>query len=118
MISVCLIATAGIGAISASDEPLGGVTVGIINPEGATIPIKTFESSDPLDVTMTKSKDGSMNISKNGIRISEDELNDSLSLDKADALKPSEKIDAFAGRYLFYAYVERFNTSFTISFDK
>ncbi len=106
LISMCLIATVGIGAVSASDDPVGGVTVGIISPEGAITPIKTFESSDPIDVTMTRNEDGSMNISKNGIRVSEDELSDSLSLDKADALKPSEKIDAFAGRYLFYAYAE------------
>ncbi len=74
LISVCLIATAGIGAISASDEPVGVVSVGKINPDGDLTVLGIFESSEPIDVTVTKDEDGSMNITKNGIRVPEDEL--------------------------------------------
>ncbi len=78
LISMCLIATAGIGAVSASDkpsdEPVGGVSVGKINSDGSLTVLGTFESSEPIDVMVTEDEDGSMNITKNGIRVPEDEL--------------------------------------------
>ena len=74
LISMCVIVTAGIGAVSASDEPVGGITVGKINPDGTTTVIKTFESSGPIVVTVTRNEDGSMNITKEEREMSEDEL--------------------------------------------
>ncbi len=62
LISMCLIATAGIGAVSASDEASGGVIVGKINPDGTNTEVKTIEGSGPMAVTATVNEDGSMNI--------------------------------------------------------
>jgi len=119
LISMCVIVTAGIGAVSASDEPVAGITMYKINPDGTTTPIKTFEGSGPMVVTATMNEDGSMDMTKEDRRISEDELCGGLGLDNcpnihkvtpetelpvniedenggitAGILNPSEKIDA------------------------
>jgi len=74
LISMCLIVTAGIGAISASDEaPCTVTTVGIINPDGTTTVIETFEGCSPMVVTVTPNEDGSTNITKEDRQISEEE---------------------------------------------
>ena len=82
LISMCLIATAGIGAVSASDEPsdepVGVVSVGKINPDGSHTVLGIFESSEPTEGTVTRNEDGSTSITKNGIPVPEDELCDSL----------------------------------------
>ena len=115
LISMCLIVTAGIGAVSASDEAPCAVTVGKINPDGTTTVVKTFEGSGPMVVTVTQNEDGSTNITKEDREISEDErhssnaykgimitpetelpvniVNENCSL-TADVLKPYVKIDA------------------------
>ncbi len=81
LISMCLIATAGIGAVSASDEASGGVIVGKINPDGTTTEVKTIEGSGPMAVTATVNEDGSMNITDDNRRVSEDGLCGGLGLD-------------------------------------
>jgi len=121
LISMCVIVTAGIGAVSASDEPVGSVTVGKINPDGTTTVIKTFESSGPMVVTATQNEDGSMNITREEREMSEDELFSNKKIIKkvkitpetelpidiegegfritANTLEPSERIDASARAY-------------------
>ena len=130
LISMCLIATAGIGAVSASDEPVTGVTVYEINPDGTTTVIKTFEGNGPMVATATANEDGSINITKENSQISEDELFGGLDLDNPNVhsgtitpetelpmdiehedgcgitaeyftLEPSEKIDVSGGRTLY-----------------
>ncbi len=120
---MCLIATAGIGAVSASDEPVCTVTL-FQDHDGTATVLGIFESSGPLNVTVTQNEDGSTNTYKNGIRIPEEELCFGLGIDNcpyvypeevipelvnmigegiitADTLKPPEKTDAPA-RTLFY----------------
>ena len=76
LISMCLIATAGIGAVSASDEPVGDyvITIFKINPDGTTTTIETFESSGPIVVKETMNEDGSRNIIREYRERTEDEL--------------------------------------------
>jgi len=74
LISMCLVVTAGIGAISASDEaPCTTTTVGKINPDGTTTVIETFEGCSPMVVTVTQNEDGSTNITKEDRQITEEE---------------------------------------------
>ncbi len=123
LVSMCLVVTAGIGAVSASDEaPCTTTTVSKINPDGTTTVIETFEGCSPMVVTVTPNEDGSLNITKEDRQITEEErhlsnvykgititpetelpvniVNENFSL-TADVLKPSEKIDASA-RTLYY----------------
>jgi len=79
LISMCVIVTAGIGAVSASDETSGDyvnyvITIFKINPDGTTTTIETFESSGPIVVKETLNEDGSRNITKEEREMSEDEL--------------------------------------------
>ena len=76
LISMCLIATAGIGAVSASDDASGDyvITTFKINPDGTTTPIETFESNGPIVVKETMNEDGSMSITKECRERTEDEL--------------------------------------------
>ena len=107
---MCLIVTAGIGAVSACTT-----IVGIINPDGTTTVIETFEGCGPMVVTVTQNEDGSTNITKEDRQISEEErylsnaykeiiitpetelpvniVNENFSL-TAYVLEPYEKIDA------------------------
>lgn len=124
LISMCLVVTAGIGAVSASDEaPCTTTTVSKINPDGTTTVIETFEGCSPMVVTVTQNEDGSINITKEDRQISEEErylsnaykeiiitpetefpvniVNENFSLTAyvlkpyvKDVLKPYEKIDA------------------------
>ena len=92
LISMCLIATAGIGTISASDDAVASVTLYKINlddPEAPPIPIKTFEGNTSVSVMMSLNDDGTVNIEEEGEVITTEDL------------KPSEKIDASA-RTLYY----------------
>ena len=116
---MCLIATAGIGAVSASGD--GGVTVGKINPDGTTTVVKTFEGNGPMAVKVTTNEDGSTDIVKEEKQISKNELCGGLGLDNcpnsykvtsetelpvnieaengkitANTLEPSDEIDASA----------------------
>jgi len=81
LISMCLIVTAGIGAVSASDETHGVVIpVFKINPDGTTTVVETIEGSGPTVVTVTPNEDGSMNITREDRQISEEEkIDDSAS---------------------------------------
>ena len=110
LISMCLIVTAGIGAVSACTT-----IVGKINPDGTTTVIETFEGCSPMVVTVTQNEDGSINITKEDRQISEEErylsnaykeiiitpetelpvniVNENFSL-TAYVLEPYEKIDA------------------------
>jgi hypothetical protein len=85
LISICLIGMSGIGAVSASDEPIADVvyepiadvvyepitdvTLSKINPDGTTTLVKTGNTS----VTVTLNEDGTVNITTDGIQVSEDE---------------------------------------------
>ena len=69
LISMCLIVTAGIGAVSACTT----TTVSKINPDGTTTVIETFEGCSPMVVTVTQNEDGSINITKEDRQISEEE---------------------------------------------
>lgn len=111
LISMCLIVTAGIGAVSACTT----TTVSKINPDGTTTVIETFEGCSPMVVTVTQNEDGSINITKEDRQISEEErhlsnaykeiiitpetelpvniVNENFSL-TAYVLKPYVKIDA------------------------
>ena len=125
LISMCLIVTAGIGAVTASDEPVCTVTLGKINLDSTVTVLEIFESSGPLNVTVTQNEDGSVDTFKNGIRIPEEELCGGLYIDNclyiypeedfselvnmigegvisADTLKPPEKIDVSV-RAVFYS---------------
>ena len=74
LISMCLVVTAGIGAVSASDEaPCAVIPVFKINPDGTTTVIETFEGCGPMVVTVTPNEDGSPNITKEDRQISEEE---------------------------------------------
>ncbi|MFZ2070754.1 MAG: hypothetical protein WAV32_03970 [Halobacteriota archaeon] len=133
LISMCLITTAGIGAVSASDKPVGVITVGKINPDGSTTVAETFDVSGPTVVTVTKDEDGSQKVTREDRQISEDELsydvvkeitigpetelpvnieeeNFSLIADRADILEPSEQIDASARTLYYKAYTKNYNT--------
>jgi hypothetical protein len=109
LISMCLIVTAGIGAVSACTT-----IVGKINPDGTTTVIETFEGCSPMGVMVTTNEDGSINITKIDRQISEEErhlsnaykgimitpetelpvniVNENFSL-TAYVLEPYEKID-------------------------
>jgi len=82
LISMCLIVTDGIGAVSASDETHGVVIpVFKINPDGTTTVVETIEGSGPTVVTVTPNEDGSINITKEDRQISEEEkIDDSASI--------------------------------------
>jgi hypothetical protein len=77
LISICLIAMAGIVAVSASDEPvadvvyepIANVTLSKINPDGTTTLVKTGNTS----VTATLNENGTVNITTDDIQASEDE---------------------------------------------
>ncbi len=81
LISICLIAMAGIVAVGASDEPVAtvvyepianvtaDVTLSKINPDGTTTLVKTGNTS----VTATSDENGTVNITIDGIQVSEDE---------------------------------------------
>jgi len=69
LISMCLIVTAGIGAVSACTT----TTVSKINPDGTTTVIETFEGCSPMVVMVTQNEDGSLNITKEDRQISEEE---------------------------------------------
>ena len=81
LISICLIAMAGIVAVSASDEPVADVvyepianvtadvTLSKINPDGTTTLVKTGITS----VTATSDENGTVNITTDDIQVSEDE---------------------------------------------
>jgi hypothetical protein len=129
LISMCLIATAGIGAITASDETLGSVTVSKTNLDGTTTVVETFEGSGPMAVTATMNEDGNINITKEDkqrifsndakndvyitsttpetkipMKIEEEDFGiiaDSIENLSANTLMPSEKIDA-SGKALYY----------------
>jgi len=66
LISICLIGTAGIVAVSASDEPvadvvyepIANVTLSKINPDGTTTLVKTGNTS----VAATSDENGTVNI--------------------------------------------------------
>jgi len=73
LISMCLIVTAGIGAVSASDEtPSAVIPVFKINPDGTTTVVETIEGSGPTVVTVTPNEDGSINITREDRQISEE----------------------------------------------
>ena len=107
LISMCLITTAGIGAVSASDEPVGDVVVTVYkinqtNPEAPSIPIKTFDGSGPMSVTVIGNEDGSANIikeDKDGI--TEYTFEDDTLTTKS--MKPSKRIDASGTRTYYEA---------------
>ncbi len=109
---MCLIVTAGIGAVSAC----GVITVGKINPDGTITVTETFEGCSPMVVIGIQNEDGSTNVTKEDRQISEEErrhssnvykgimitpetelpvniVNENFSL-TAYVLKPYEKIDA------------------------
>jgi hypothetical protein len=81
LISICMIAMAGIVAVSASDEPVADVvyepianvtadvTLSQMNPDGTTTLVKTGNTS----VTATSDENGTVNITIDGIQVSEDE---------------------------------------------
>ena len=101
LISVCLIVTAGIGAISASDEPVVIATVSKINADGTTTVVKTFEGSGPMVGTATVNEDGRINIPK----AQETELPVNIEYENgsitADILEPAERIDASARNWYY-----------------
>ena len=106
LISMCVIVTAGIGAVSASDEPVGKVVITVFrlsqtDPEAPPIPIKTFEGSGPMSVTVIGNEhNDSANIikeDKNGITEYKFE-NGALT---TDTMKLSERIDASARTRLY-----------------
>ncbi len=109
MISVCLIATAGIGAITAaSDEPAGDVVITVYkinqaNPEAPPIPIKTFDGRGPMSVTVIGNEyDDSANIikeDKEGITEYTFE-DDTLTI---TSMQPSKRIDASGTRTYYEA---------------
>jgi len=73
LISMCLIVTAGIGAVSASDEtPSAVIPVFKINPDGTTTVVETIEGSGPTVVTVTPNEDGSINITREDRQIGKD----------------------------------------------
>ena len=77
LISICLVGLAGIVAVSASDEPvadvvyepIAGVTLSKINPDGTTTLVKTGNTS----VTVTSDENDTVNITIDGLQVSEDE---------------------------------------------
>jgi hypothetical protein len=81
LISMCLVVTAGIGAVSASNEaPSAVIPVFKINPDGTTTVVETIEGSSPTVVTVTPNEDGSPNITREDRNISEEEkIDDSAS---------------------------------------
>jgi len=106
LISMCVIVMAGFGAVSASDEPVGKVVITVFklnqtDPEAPPIPIKTFEGSGPMSVTVIGNEhNDSANIikeDKNGITEYKFE-NGALT---TETMKLSERIDASA-RTLYY----------------
>ena len=103
-ISIIVLLALGVGlvAASASNEAVGygAVTAGIINPDGTTTQIKTFEGSGFLSVNVTKNDDGSITIvkeDKDGITVYTFEAGNIT----AETLKPSERIDV-SGRTVYY----------------
>ena len=116
LISMCVIVTAGIGAVSASDEPVGKVVITVFrlnqtDPEAPPIPIKTFEGSGPMSVTVIGNEhNDSANIikeDKNGITEYKFE-NDALT---TETMKLSERIDASARTRLYiYTTMQRHTT--------
>jgi len=106
LISMCVIVMAGFGAVSASDEPVGKVVITVFklnqtDPEAPPIPIKTFEGSGPMSVTVIGNEhNDSANIikeDKNGITEYKFE-NGALT---TETMKLSERIDASARTRLY-----------------
>ena len=119
LISMSLIATAGIGAITAaSDEPVGDVVITVYkinqtNPEAPPIPIKTFDGSGPMSVIVIGNEyddsaniikedkdgiteytfeDGSMAITKNGIQVPERKLCFGMGIDNCPYVYPGDEM--------------------------
>jgi len=93
LISMCLVVTAGIGAVSASDEaPCTTTTVSKINPDGTTTVIETFEGCGPMVVTVTQNEDGSINITKEDRQISEEERRHSSNVYKGITITPETEL--------------------------
>ncbi len=87
LISMCLIVTAGIGAVSACTT-----IVGKINPDGTTTVIETFEGCSPMGVMVTTNEDGSINITKEDRQISEDERRHSSNVYKGITITPETEL--------------------------
>ena len=87
LISMCLIVTAGIGAVSAC-----AITVFIINPDGTTTVIETFEGCSPMAVMVTQNEDGSINITKEDRQISEEERRHSSNVYKGITITPETEL--------------------------
>jgi len=87
LISMCLIVTAGIGAVSAC-----AITVFKINPDGTTTVIETFEGCSPMAVMVTQNEDGSINITREDRQISEEERRHSSNVYKAITITPETEL--------------------------
>ena len=87
LISMCLIVTAGIGAVSAC-----AITVFKINPDGTTTVIETFEGCSPMAVMVTQNEDGSINITKEDRQISEEERRHSSNVYKGITITPETEL--------------------------
>ena len=87
LISMCLIVTAGIGAVSACT-----ITVFKINPDGTTTVIETFEGCSPMAVMVTQNEDGSINITKEDRQISEEERRHSSNAYKGITITPKTEL--------------------------
>ncbi len=92
LISMCLIATAGIGAVSASDEPVCLVTLGKISPDGNLTVAGIYESSEYTNVMVSQNEDGSMDITKNGIQVPERELCFGMGIDNCPYVYPGDEM--------------------------